>query len=70
MGTLTITTTAPQDARIVAAFGKELGLPGNASAAQVKAKVIECIRGVVQAHEQQDAAAAAVANVASLGDPT
>ena len=35
MATLTITTTSQQDTRIVTAFGHYLGLPGNASAAQV-----------------------------------
>lgn len=55
MGTLTINTTAPQDARIVVAFGKRLGLPGNASAAQVKAAVIEFIRHVVEIHEREEA---------------
>ena len=55
MGTLTITTTAPQDARIVAAFGKRLGLPGNASAAQVKAETIHFIRSVVESTERDEA---------------
>lgn len=52
MGTLTITTTAPQDARIVAAFGNRLGLPGNASAAQVKTAVINHIKAVVESYER------------------
>lgn len=55
MGTLTITTTAPQDARIIAAFGKRLGLPGNASAAQVKAETIQFIRNVVETAERDEA---------------
>lgn len=41
MGTLTINTTAGEDARLQAAYGKRLGLPGNASAAQIKAAIIE-----------------------------
>lgn len=53
MSTLTITTTGAQDARIVVAFGARLGLGGNATAAQVKAEVINFIRGVVQNYEQQ-----------------
>ena len=53
MGTLTITTTAPQDALIVAAFGDRLGLPGNALAAQVKAEVINFMKRVVEAYERK-----------------
>lgn len=53
MATLTITTTAAQDTRIVVAFGARLQLGGNASAAQVKAELINFIRGVVQNYEQQ-----------------
>lgn len=51
MATLTITTTAQQDARIAPAFGHLLGLDGNASAAQVKALIIEHIRHVVHRYE-------------------
>lgn len=58
MGTLTITTTTQQDTLIVAAFGKRLGLSGNASAAQVKTEVINFIKRVVENYErEQDAAA-------------
>lgn len=60
MGTLTIATTAPQDALLVAAFGARLGLAGNASAAQVKAEVIRMIREVVENHEAAAAARAFV----------
>ena len=66
MGTLTINTTAPQDARIAAAFGKRLGLPGNANAAQVKQQVVQFLIEVVQDHEQREAAAAAVAGVTPI----
>jgi hypothetical protein len=52
MGTLTITTTAQQDARIAPAFGHLLGLDGNANAAQVKALIIEHIRRVVHNYER------------------
>lgn len=52
MATLTITTTAQQDQRIAAAFGHLLGLDGNANAAQVKALIIEHIRGVVHRYER------------------
>lgn len=53
MGTLTITTTTQQDNLIVAAFGDRLGLQGNASAAQVKAEVINFVKRVVEAYERK-----------------
>lgn len=55
MATLTITTTAAQDARIVVAFGKRLGLERNATSAEVKAAVIDYIKQIVF---DQEAAAA------------
>lgn len=55
MGTLTITTTAPQDARLVAAFGRLLNLGRNATAAEVKQNVKDYIRQVVIAQERADA---------------
>ena len=72
MATLTITTTAPQDARIVAAFGRYLGLPGNASAAQVKTEVFNFIRLTVADQERKAAEAAALAtvNIPDLGSAT
>ena len=74
MGTLTITTTSQQDARIVAAFGKYLGLPGNATAAQVKAEVINFIRLTVAEQERQaaikSATDTAVAALSDLGQPS
>ena len=68
MGSLTITTTAAQDARIVDAFGKELGLGRNATGPEVKALIIQRgLREIVQ--RQEDAATkAAVAPPAAL-DP-
>ena len=53
MGTLTITTTSPQDARIVVAFGHHLGFPRNANADEVKAAVIDFIRNVVLQDERR-----------------
>jgi len=53
MGTLTITTTTQQDNLIVAAFGDRIGLPGNASAAQVKAEVINFMKRVVETYERK-----------------
>ena len=64
-GTLTINTTAPQDARIVAAFGKQLGtmdltdpekpVPRNATGAEVKASLIQYIKQVVFDQERKTA---------------
>ena len=59
MGTFTINTTAPQDARIVDAFGKYLNLtdgngdPRNANAAEVKAKLIDMLKQVVFDQERK-----------------
>ena len=55
MASMTITTTGAQDTRIAAAFGKYLGLPGNANAAQVKAEVIAFIKLTVENQEKQAA---------------
>ena len=70
MAVLTITTTAPQDARIAPAFGAKLGLEGNANAAQVKADVIQYVKSVVQSYETQQAAVAAADGVVPMPDPT
>ena len=48
LATMTITTTGAQDTRIVVAFGHYLGLPRDATAAEVKANVIDYIRNVVR----------------------
>lgn len=58
--TLTINTTAGEDTRIAVAFGKKLGLPGNASAGQIKADVIVYIQTVVA--DQERIAASLTAN--------
>ena len=70
MATLTINTTAPQDARIVEAFGSKLGLPGNASGAEVKADIVQYIKSVVHGYETQQAAVAAADGVTPMPDPT
>jgi hypothetical protein len=70
MGTLAITTTGAQDTRIVAAFGSKLGLPGNATGAQVKADVVNYIKSVVHGYETQQAAIAAADAVTPMPDPT
>ena len=69
MATMTITTTAAQDARIVVAFGHKLGFPRNATAAEVKADVIAYITNVVRQDEQRIAAEAAAAAVTPI-EPT
>jgi hypothetical protein len=74
MATYTFNTTAGQDARIGPAFGKYLGLPGNASAAQVKAEVIAFIRLKVLEYEKiaavQTATDAAIAALTDFTPPT
>lgn len=60
MATLTITTTAAQDARIVEAFGAYLNLDRNATAAEVKQAVIRFVVDVVHSHETAKAAKAAI----------
>lgn len=74
MATLTITTTAPQDARIVAAFGTYLGLGRNATAAEVKQEVINYLTLLVRAQEENAAVNSAIvtakASVTSLGAVT
>ncbi|MEN9864393.1 MAG: hypothetical protein RLZZ601_2157 [Pseudomonadota bacterium] len=75
MGTLTITTTAAQDARLVAAYGRKLRLgynetppaPRNATAAEVKAEIIRMIKQDVAENEMAAARIAAEAGVPDLG---
>lgn len=55
MATVTITTTAPQDARLGPAFGDLLKLGGNATTAQVKQWLIDQLTNVVIQYEQQQA---------------
>lgn len=47
MATTTINTTAGEDARLIVAFGKHLGLPGNASQAQIVADLRRYMTAVV-----------------------
>ncbi len=63
MATMTITTTAGEDARLVAAFCSKLGV-GTASAAQIKADVIAYVKSVVR--DQERLAAAATANQSDI----
>lgn len=66
MGTLTITTTAPIDTRILAALGKRLGLPGPASVAQYKQWTIDQIKQMVFDQEKSDARVAAESSVTEI----
>lgn len=68
MGTLTITTTAQQDQRIAKAFGRELGLNGNANATQIRNAVIAYLKGVVKRGETADATEAAHAAISGVTD--
>ena len=62
MATLTITTTAPQDVRLIVAYTDLLnpidgnGDPRNATAAEIKAHVIAGIKSVVHNFETREAA--------------
>ena len=67
MGTLTINTTAPQDAIIVAAVGGMLGLGRNATAAEVKAMVIRDFKAKVESY---DLAIKQQQTIGSTIDPT
>ena len=67
MATLTITTTAAQDARLVVAFGARLGLGRNATAAEIKADIINFVRAVVN---DQERLAVVEANPSAAFDPT
>jgi len=53
MASVTITTTAPQDARLAPAIGAKLSLGGNANAAQVKQWLIDQLRAAVIDYERQ-----------------
>jgi hypothetical protein len=53
MAILTITTTAPQDQRIAPAVGSILGLGRDATLPEVKAWVIQYVRGSVQDYERR-----------------
>ncbi len=67
MATMTITTTAAQDARIVAAFGKHLHLGRNATGAEVKADIINYVRSIVF---DQERIAVLESNPPASMDPT
>ena len=68
MATMTITTTAAQDSRIIAAFRDLTGNPA-ATAADVKAWMIGHLRGMVHSYETRVANEAASAAVVQI-EPT
>lgn len=51
MASVTINTTAGEDNRLAPAFGAYLNLPGNATAAQVKAVLVDFMKTVVRNYE-------------------
>jgi hypothetical protein len=68
MASITITTTPQMDARLAPAFGALLHPGTNATAADVKAWLVQEMRNVVQQYETQQAMAALAAPAAF--DPT
>ena len=72
MATLTITTTALQDSRLIVAFGNRLqtrdasNVRRDATAAEIKADVIRYITSVVLEDEQAQSAKSAVAAVVPI----
>ena len=72
MATLTITTTALQDARLIVAFGNRLqtrdasNVRRDATAAEIKADVIRYVTSVVLEDEQAQSAKSAVAGVVPI----
>ena len=70
MATITINTTAAQNARLADAFGKRLNLGRDATVAEVKQQIIMFLVNVVQEYERRDAHAAADAALPALISPT
>lgn len=62
MASVTINTTAGEDARLAPAFGALLHLGGNATTAQVKAWLVQQMQNVVAQYEYQQQQAAIVQN--------
>lgn len=67
MGTITITTTVGQDARIVEALGERLQLGRNATGAEVRSYIVNHITEIVQRYEVNKAAAEAINNTSPIG---
>jgi hypothetical protein len=64
MATVTITTTAAEDSRLAPAFGAYLSLPGNATAAQVKAALVVFMKQIVHQYEADQLAKTGPADIA------
>ena len=67
MPDLIISLTASQASRVASAFGKFLGLPGDATVADVKTHLIKQMREVVR---QQEKAVQEAAIIIAPFDPT
>ena len=66
MPDLTITLTAEHVARVQTAFGNKLGLPGDATAEDVRQELIGYLKNTTRSYETQvanEAASAAVTDV-------
>lgn len=70
MATITITTTAPQQQRLQAAFGKKLNLGRDATGPEIKQQILRFLINVVQEYERQDAINTAIAGLPPPIDPT
>ena len=77
MPSMTITTTAPQAARLATAMGATMRLvddvtkqPRDATAAEIKAYVVQFLRDTVQHYERNLAVQAAAAASVTAFDPT
>lgn len=65
----TINTTAPEDARIVVAFGDYLHLGRNATQAEIKGAVADFVKGVVYNYETVQASKTAIQGTTQI-NPT
>lgn len=65
-GSLTVTTTAPEDARLAPAFGAYLQLGRNATGPEIKAAVVTFVKGVVFNYEAEQAKASATSGVTQI----
>ena len=63
---MTVNTTAPEDVRLVSAFGKRLGLGRDATGPEVKAAIIQMIKDAVFEQERGGAVQAAIAGVTTI----
>jgi hypothetical protein len=64
MASVTITTTAGEDARLAPAFGDYLNLSGSATTAQVKAALVAFMKQIVHQYEAGQLAKTGPADIA------